>query len=788
MQTRVPTSTVTRSMAARLHPVAMSQPTPLSSSILFNTREQRGRGSSVSLSKSFTLAKVGSDKPITPVHGSQSYDFNLSPINNRSRSDNNQSIPCNSPMQNTSNTNSSLLPSTPCTEKPSSKVSDPFNSTELVDPPGSVDKSSQSDSTLPSFNMYYASHTGPEQMSSNLTHSALSIEGAKLDRLIGLVESNSKSISAFTDFKSSKTSDDEKTDKLMSLLQDNVTTIGQLNDRFSSLRSRIDASSLECHERINLLESKFDSEFTVVNDNLDGAFGYVDNRMDLIFTAKSDAINLQFSEASVATDAKIEKHVSDLRSETETKLGTISSRLENKLDSYNRSVGTTIQFEVDKYLENTGVTRDIESLTRSLTSTVQTEVEKYLEALNIDEVIQKEIARRLGDKPLPSEPETDQIASLDDRLTQAVAEISQLKSSLEFMTDRDVQTAHPSVEHSDISAIHRKIDSLTNWLSAFQVQQRAKNTLVDTLDLKLRANNLIIDGMAESPQEDTLFLINQFLSRFVPRFDGRNLITAHRIGKFLPDRPPRRIFISLTPGPARQQILTCAGAIAKAGLPGSRVYINEDVPEGAKRRKADAYKYVEYLKEKGVKAVQKGENVLIDDRLYKFDELRNMPDGFTLKDSRTIKKNGVVAFQSSHSPLSNLYLSPIKRNGITYASAEHAFQHAKAVTCKDQALARSILDEPSSYEALYTGKRVLPNEEWLRLQLGVMEEIVQMKYEQVPAFQAELRATESHHLVENARCSFWGAGTAYSAPSIFSRSYPGFNHLGKLLEKVRDNF
>lgn len=165
-----------------------------------------------------------------------------------------------------------------------------------------------------------------------------------------------------------------------------------------------------------------------------------------------------------------------------------------------------------------------------------------------------------------------------------------------------------------------------------------------------------------------------------------------------------------------------------------------------------------------------------------------MPEGFSLKDSCTKKLNGVVAFQSPHSPLSNLYPAPLKRLGIVYPSAEHAFQHAKAVHCNEFSLAQSILDNPCPFDALATGKRVPYNQEWHAIQLQVMEEILRLKLEQVPDFAVELKSTANHILVENIRSSFWGSGTPYNSPSIFRVQFPGKNHLGKLLSHIRDNF
>lgn len=47
-------------------------------------------------------------------------------------------------------------------------------------------------------------------------------------------------------------------------------------------------------------------------------------------------------------------------------------------------------------------------------------------------------------------------------------------------------------------------------------------------------------------------------------------------------------------------------------LAGARVLINEDVPEVIRRRRQDIYKYVNFLKEKGINATQKGDAVLFN--------------------------------------------------------------------------------------------------------------------------------------------------------------------------------
>lgn len=166
-----------------------------------------------------------------------------------------------------------------------------------------------------------------------------------------------------------------------------------------------------------------------------------------------------------------------------------------------------------------------------------------------------------------------------------------------------------------------------------------------------------------------------------------------------------------------------------------------------------------------------------------------MPNGLTLKDSRTFVQGDYYAFQSCHSPLSNLFPCSVKKNGIVYASSEHCFQHTKAVENRDYSKARAILAEPDPFEAMMIAKSIKTSQDWLdSRQLQVMEEIAKLKKEQVPEFATELANSTNHKLVEFSRSYYWGAGHTTSVKQIFHGSFKGLNHFGRILEKVRSDF
>lgn len=94
--------------------------------------------------------------------------------------------------------------------------------------------------------------------------------------------------------------------------------------------------------------------------------------------------------------------------------------------------------------------------------------------------------------------------------------------------------------------------------------------------------------------------------------------------------------------------------------------MNEDVPDDLKKRRNDIFKYIKYMERRGRVVERIGEDVVINGTRKKFSELNDMPIGDRLLDSRTVFWNGVVAFQSDLSPLSNLYPFHLRVNNASY--------------------------------------------------------------------------------------------------------------------------
>ncbi|MBR3518285.1 MAG: NADAR family protein [Lachnospiraceae bacterium] len=130
-------------------------------------------------------------------------------------------------------------------------------------------------------------------------------------------------------------------------------------------------------------------------------------------------------------------------------------------------------------------------------------------------------------------------------------------------------------------------------------------------------------------------------------------------------------------------------------------------------------------------------------------------------------------FRGEYYFLSNFWSVPVTFGGITYQNAEAAFQ-AQKVTDKKVQQAFSVLNP---YEAKRRGRRVALRPDWEEVKVGLMQEIVDAKFDQNPDLAEQLLKTKDAYL-EEGNCwndRIWGTVGG-----------EGLNLLGKILMKTRD--
>lgn len=137
-----------------------------------------------------------------------------------------------------------------------------------------------------------------------------------------------------------------------------------------------------------------------------------------------------------------------------------------------------------------------------------------------------------------------------------------------------------------------------------------------------------------------------------------------------------------------------------------------------------------------------------------------------------MNRNTINSFRKENHFLSNMFDCKVTFDGITYKSAESAFQAQKSLDA-DYRLRLSRID---GYAAKREGKKVELRPDWDEVKLDVMYKIIFAKFTQNRDLRNKLIATGDSILEEGNTWgdTFWGMCNGV-----------GDNHLGKILMKVR---
>lgn len=136
----------------------------------------------------------------------------------------------------------------------------------------------------------------------------------------------------------------------------------------------------------------------------------------------------------------------------------------------------------------------------------------------------------------------------------------------------------------------------------------------------------------------------------------------------------------------------------------------------------------------------------------------------------------ISEFKGENRFLSNFFAVPIMYEGLEYPSVEHAFQAAKTLNQEERV---NFTTNKNPVMAKRMGRKVKLRADWEKVKVGIMRELVMLKFSQEP-LKGMLLATGNERLEEGNKWNdrFWGV-----CPP---RSGRGENMLGKLLMEARD--
>lgn len=139
--------------------------------------------------------------------------------------------------------------------------------------------------------------------------------------------------------------------------------------------------------------------------------------------------------------------------------------------------------------------------------------------------------------------------------------------------------------------------------------------------------------------------------------------------------------------------------------------------------------------------------------------------------------DSIVSFRDKYAFLSNFFVYPLRYNGISWLSAEHAFQAQKTTHPVEY---YKIRDAATPADAKRIGRTVKIREDWEAVKIDIMREIIRAKFED-ERLQELLLKTGTVRLIEGNtwRDKIWGAVQNSRG------DWCGRNLLGKILMEIR---
>lgn len=370
---------------------------------------------------------------------------------------------------------------------------------------------------------------------------------------------------------------------------------------------------------------------------------------------------------------------------------------------------------------------------------------------------------------------SEESRDIANSLEMAHAEIAKLKKYL------DAKFESEATLEKRVLALEREIIELRQYATELE-------DYILQLDTTSRKRNLVITGLTENKGESTDFLslkIFNFFHPYVATLETTDIDCAYRLGK--KSGKSRPVICKFVCEKTRNEVYAIRSELNDDNA-SPKVYLNEDLPQLVNNRKADFRTIMKLAKSKKIPASYQGNKLTVNNVTYSHRNLDCLPAGVRLEDAKTVKVKGGFAFHSAHSWLSNFFPCSFDLQGITFRSAEHAFQYTRAIRLGEPQNAELILRSKSAVDAKRLGKGIThTTPEWDSDKIDVMRLIITEKFSQNFELGAKLVSTGQSLLIEATMDGYWGAKASITSKSIMNGTWMGANFLGKILTETRDD-
>ena len=333
---------------------------------------------------------------------------------------------------------------------------------------------------------------------------------------------------------------------------------------------------------------------------------------------------------------------------------------------------------------------------------------------------------------------------------------------------------------------------MSKEMDSLKLQLKAERDARIKLETYSRRSNLRFYGVSEKTNENDTECERVLRELWADKFGITDNISIERCHRMGPRPKPgeirsRPVIVKFSFYKDRERVWR-----ARKNLAGTKIYMKEDFPPEVEKR-VDTMLPIFFAARRNpeftsVKLVI--DKLFLNGTMFTVETIDRLPIALR-PESLTMKTDGNITwFFKKDCHLSNHFPCQLTdTEGTKYNSVEQYYMSRCALFFNDQHAHDSIMDLDDAGAIKRVKIKNFNPEAWKRENLKVMKSALHMKYSQNPDLRDKLLNTKNTVLCEaNPRDTYWGIGIGMHHPDAANISKWGSNHLGKLLQELREQY
>lgn len=393
----------------------------------------------------------------------------------------------------------------------------------------------------------------------------------------------------------------------------------------------------------------------------------------------------------------------------------------------------------------------------------------------------------------------ESMSKLDDtvvKLTQTTEAFKLTTESFIQSASRELSALTERVNRADRQheTYGREMAAMNHKLACAEECNKVLQLQLNDLENKSRVCNLKIEGKKEEDNEDVVKYTSE-LTEFLTEgaIDKSAIISACRLGKKTYTQPqpgqknqprPRPILLTFKSIQERNRVYYARTKLRNDDS-FKHIYLNDDTTQLTRKFRED-FRSVAALVRGNDKEVRiHDDGIVIEGRKYRHTDVDQLPTEFTIEKAKTVRIGDGLYFQSERAFLSNFYPSPITDKGHYYPTAEHWLQAKKCEMENELDKLDSVMRAHTPLDAKRVGDRIDETQEWRNAREGLINQLMDLKFDQNKDLSTKLIGTGKLKLHEATTNSYYGIGAALHSRELRNQQFNGLNKLGHALMDKR---